>query len=273
MVINLPDRTVSHADWCEKPIEFPAKHVYSPASSIVMFVKYNTSTSDMFKVPVCNGKPKRVNTAVILVPHLAFWKVPKANIAIPWQPWRRVCHQARTGYRSSQCASATECAAVRHCRPCSGIGRLLRPPLLYWLVDQLVIWVCEESVLKWKHYKNVLEGTKQLSRSFPNQSCPVGCFIQLNMLNSNANHIRCKTGKEISTASKSWRHALIGSIRESQTQVCVLWCFEVTESIPPLIHFFTETKSDPTPNCHRSGRNLARMPSQLLIQKHTTQAI
>lgn len=35
----LPEITVSHADWWANPIEFPAKQVYSPASSMVILDK------------------------------------------------------------------------------------------------------------------------------------------------------------------------------------------------------------------------------------------
>lgn len=151
---NVPDRTVSHADWCENPIEFPAKQVYSPASSIVIFVRYRTSTSDMFKLPVWKGKPNASeNAAFKLYSHVnTNWQTGRFSTkvfqTIPWRPWRKGCHQVRTGCRSSRCASATECAAAHHCRPYNGTGHPLRPRLLCWLVDRLVKWVCEESVLK-----------------------------------------------------------------------------------------------------------------------------
>lgn len=118
------------------------------------------------------------------------------------------------------------------------------------------------------------EDAKQPARNFPNLPCPMICSIQLHMLTANANQIRSKTWNEINTASKSWRLALIGSIRESRSQACVLGCFEVTEP-PPAYSFLllsvTDTAVDLTPNCHRSRRDLVWMPSQLLLQDHATQ--
>lgn len=42
---EIPGSTVSQAEWCENPIEFPARQVYSPASSKVTFRKYRISSS------------------------------------------------------------------------------------------------------------------------------------------------------------------------------------------------------------------------------------
>lgn len=42
---KIPGSTVSQAEWCENPIEFPARQVYSPASSKVTFRKYRISSS------------------------------------------------------------------------------------------------------------------------------------------------------------------------------------------------------------------------------------
>lgn len=42
---EVPDNTVSQAEWCENPIELPARQVYSPASSKVTLRKYRISSS------------------------------------------------------------------------------------------------------------------------------------------------------------------------------------------------------------------------------------
>lgn len=41
----VPGSTASHAEWWENPIELPARHVYSPASSKVTLRKARTSSS------------------------------------------------------------------------------------------------------------------------------------------------------------------------------------------------------------------------------------
>lgn len=42
---NVPSTTVSHAEWWETPIEFPARQVYSPASFRLTFLRVKTSMS------------------------------------------------------------------------------------------------------------------------------------------------------------------------------------------------------------------------------------
>lgn len=42
---NAPSTTVSHAEWCETPMEFPARQVYSPVSLPVTFFRVRTSMS------------------------------------------------------------------------------------------------------------------------------------------------------------------------------------------------------------------------------------
>lgn len=42
---NAPSTTVSHAEWWETPMEFPARQVYSPVSLAVTFFRVRTSMS------------------------------------------------------------------------------------------------------------------------------------------------------------------------------------------------------------------------------------
>lgn len=59
---EIPGSTVSQAEWCEKPIEFPARQVYSPASSKVTFRKYRISSSlSVVLTPAVYGEKKHTH--------------------------------------------------------------------------------------------------------------------------------------------------------------------------------------------------------------------
>lgn len=59
---EIPGSTVSQAEWCENPIEFPARQVYSPASSKVTFRKYRISSSlSVVLTPAVYGEKKHTH--------------------------------------------------------------------------------------------------------------------------------------------------------------------------------------------------------------------
>lgn len=133
---SLPEMTVSQADWWANPIEFPARQVYSPASSMVTLDRYSTSTSDMFKLPAYATQIQKrhmnhqSNTST---PCLAcFLKVIIFSGSAQNQPWvseHRVLLRGCSGSRFVLCVWATECEAGHRCRPYSVTGHQCRPPL------------------------------------------------------------------------------------------------------------------------------------------------